>query len=51
MKHRPIVVLNDKGNTHNFFHKRIVEAIHCFVRAIYNFQVLIADGGTMKYEG
>ena len=25
--------------------------MHCFVRAISNFQVQIADGGTMKCEG
>ena len=28
-----------------------MEAVHCFVRAVSNFQVQIADGGTMKCEG
>jgi len=51
LKHRPIVVLIDSGNTHNFIHKWVAKAVHCFVRATSNFQVLIVDGGTMKCEG
>eukprot|EP00253_Pinus_taeda_P026508 PITA_26508 len=51
IKHRPIVVLIDSGSTHNFIHQKVAEAVHCFVRAVSNFQVQIADGGTMKCEG
>eukprot|EP00253_Pinus_taeda_P002482 PITA_02482 len=51
IKHRPVVVLIDSGSTHNFIHKKVMEAVHCFVRAVSNFQVQIADGGTMKCEG
>jgi len=39
IKHRPIVVLIDSGSTHNFIHQRVVEVVHCFVRAVSNFQV------------
>eukprot|EP00253_Pinus_taeda_P025087 PITA_25087 len=51
IKHRPVVVLIASGSTHNFIHQKVAEAVHCFVRAISNFQVQIADGGTMKCEG
>jgi hypothetical protein len=43
-----VVVLIDSGSTHNFFHRRIVDEIHLFVRPISNFQILIANGGTIK---
>ncbi|MCY6488462.1 retropepsin-like aspartic protease, partial [Actinobacillus pleuropneumoniae] len=51
LKHRRVVVLIDSGSTHNFIHQKVAEAVHCFVRAVSNFQVQIADGGTMKCEG
>ena len=51
IKHLPIVVLIDSGSTHNFIHQKVAEAVHCFVRVVSNFQVQIADGGTMKCEG
>eukprot|EP00253_Pinus_taeda_P023739 PITA_23739 len=51
IKHRPVVVLIDSGSTHNFIHQKVAETVHCFVRAVSNFQVQIADGGTMKCEG
>eukprot|EP00253_Pinus_taeda_P035116 PITA_35116 len=51
IKHRLVVVLIDSGSTHNFIHQKVAEAVHCFVQAVSNFQVQIADGGTMKCEG
>eukprot|EP00253_Pinus_taeda_P028301 PITA_28301 len=51
IKHRSVVVLIDSGSTHNFIHQKVTETVHCFVRAVSNFQVQIADGGTMKCEG
>eukprot|EP00253_Pinus_taeda_P028551 PITA_28551 len=51
IKHRPVVFLIDSGSTHNFIHQKVTEAVHCSVRAVSNFQVQIADGGTMKCEG
>ena len=50
IKHCAVVVLIDSGSTHNFIHQKFAEAVHCFVRAVSNFQVQIADGGTMKCE-
>jgi len=51
LKHRPVVVLIDSVSTNNVIHKRVTEVVHCFVRAVSNFQALIVDGGTMKCEG
>eukprot|EP00253_Pinus_taeda_P027550 PITA_27550 len=50
LKHHLVIVLIDNGNTHNFIHQQVAEVVHCFVRAISNFQVQIVDGGTMKCE-
>eukprot|EP00253_Pinus_taeda_P010028 PITA_10028 len=51
IKHHPVVVLIDSGSTHNFIYQKVTETVHCFVRVVSNFQVQIADGGTMKCEG
>lgn len=51
IKHWPIVVLIDNGSTHNFVHKKVAEVVQFLVPVVSSFQVLIADGGTMKYEG
>jgi hypothetical protein len=51
IKHRLVVVLIDSGSTHNFIHRRLTDEIHCFVCPVSNFQILIANGGTMKCGG
>jgi hypothetical protein len=51
IKHRSVMVLIDSGSTHNFIHRRLTEELHCFVHPVSNFQILIANGGTMKCGG
>jgi hypothetical protein len=51
IKHRSVVVLIDSGSTHNFIHCRLIDEIHCFVFPVSNFQILIANGGTIKCGG
>jgi hypothetical protein len=51
IKHSLIALLIDSGSTHNFIHCRLTDEIHCFVRLASNFQILIANGGTMKCGG
>jgi hypothetical protein len=46
-----VVVLIDSGRTHNFIHCKIVEDVNYFVLPISNFQILIANSGTMKCGG
>ena len=36
IKNRRVVVLIDSGSTHNFIHWRVVEVVHCLVRAVSN---------------
>jgi hypothetical protein len=46
-----VVVLIDSGSTHNFIHHRLSNEIHFFVHPVSNFQIIIANGGTMKCGG
>ena len=46
-----MIVLVDSGNTHNFIHMHMVEQSHCYVHLVQNFQIMIANGGTMKCGG
>ena len=41
----------DSGSTHNFIHRRIVQETHCYIHAVKNFQIMIANGGSMKCGG
>jgi hypothetical protein len=45
------MMLIDTGSTHNFIHHRLVDEIHGFFCPLLNFQILIANGGTMKCGG
>jgi hypothetical protein len=51
IKYHQLVVLVDIGRTHNFIDRSKAEVIHIFVHPINNFEVLIANGGTMKCGG
>jgi hypothetical protein len=51
IKHRKVIILVDSGNTHNFIHRRIAQETHCYIHAVNNFQIMIANGGSMKCGG
>jgi hypothetical protein len=51
IKHRKFTILIDSGNTHNFIHHRISQETNCYIRAVNNFQIMIANGGSMKCWG
>jgi len=51
MKKNKVIVSIDGIKTHDFIHKRVVEETHCYVHAIPNFQIMIANGGMMKCGG
>jgi hypothetical protein len=51
IKHRKVIILVDSGNTHNFIHFRIAQETHCYIHAVNNFQIMIANGGSMKFGG
>jgi hypothetical protein len=51
IKHRKVIILIDSGSTHNFIHRRITQETNCYIRAVNNFQIMIANGGSMKCGG
>jgi hypothetical protein len=51
IKHRKVIILVDSGSTHNFIHRRIAQETHCHIHVVNNFQIMIANGGSMKCGG
>jgi hypothetical protein len=51
IKQRKVIILVDSGNTHNCIHLCIAQEIHCYIHAVNNFQIMIANGGSMKCGG
>jgi hypothetical protein len=51
IKHRKVIILVDSGSTHNFIHRHISQETHCYIHAVNNFQIMIANGGSMKCGG
>jgi hypothetical protein len=51
IKHQKFIILVDSGSTHNFIHRYISQETHCYIHAVNNFQIMIANGGSMKCGG
>jgi hypothetical protein len=51
IKHRKVIILDDSGNTHNFIHRNISQEINFYIRSINNFEIMIANEGSMKCGG
>jgi hypothetical protein len=51
IKHQKVIILVDGGITHNFIHRCISQETHCYIHAVNNFQIMIANGGSMKCGG
>ena len=51
IKNKKLIVLIDSGSTHNFIHYKLAKALNCFVYRALEFQVMIADGGTINCSG
>jgi hypothetical protein len=51
IKKKKVIVLIDSGNTHNFIHYKLAKDLYCFVYPAPEFQVMIADGGTINCSG
>jgi len=45
------MVLIDSGSTHNFINKKMAKELNCFPYPKKNFQVMIANGGSISYGG
>jgi hypothetical protein len=46
-----VTVLIDCGRTHNFIHCKLAKALNCFIYPAPEFQVMIANGGTINCLG
>jgi hypothetical protein len=51
IKHRKVIILVDSGSTHNYIHHRIAQENHCYIHVVNNFQIMIANSGSMKCGG
>jgi hypothetical protein len=51
IKHKKVIILVDSGNTHNFIHCHLSQETNCYIRVVNNFQIIIANGGSMKFGG
>jgi hypothetical protein len=51
IKKKKVIVLIDSSSTHNFIHYKLAKALNCFVYPVPEFQVMIADGGTINCSG
>jgi hypothetical protein len=51
LKHQKFIILVDSGNTHNFIHRRISQETMCYICVVNNFQIMIANVGSMKCGG
>jgi hypothetical protein len=51
IKHHKVIILVDSGSTHNFIHHHISQETHFYIHSVNNFQIMIANGGSMKCGG
>ena len=51
IKHRKVIILVDSGSTHNFIHCCISQETNSYIRAFNKFQIMIANGESMKCGG
>jgi hypothetical protein len=51
IKKKKVIVLLDYGSTHNFIHCKLAKALNCFIYLAPEFQVMIANGGTINCSG
>jgi hypothetical protein len=51
IKKKKAIALIDLGSTHNFIHYKLAKALNFFIHPTPEFQVMIANGGTINYSG
>jgi hypothetical protein len=51
IKHQKVIVLISNNNTHNFIHHHIAQETRCYTYVVNKFQIMIANGGSMKCGG
>jgi hypothetical protein len=48
IKNKKVMVFIDSGSTHNFINYKFARSLNCFVLPRLEFEVMIADGGTIN---
>jgi hypothetical protein len=51
IKMKKVIVLINSGSTHNFIQYKLAKSLNCSVYPMLEFQVMIADGGTINCSG
>ena len=51
IKKKKVIVLIDSGSTHNFIHCKVAKELNCFLYPAPEFQVMVANGGTINCSG
>jgi hypothetical protein len=51
IKNRKVIIIVYNGSTHNFIHHHITQKTNCYICSVNNFQIMIANGGSMKCSG
>jgi len=51
IKKKKVIVLIDSGSTHNFIHCKVAKELNCFLYPALEFQVMVANGGTINFSG
>jgi len=51
IKHMKVIIVVDSGSTHNFIYPCISQETNFYIHAVNNFQIMIANGGSMKCGG
>ena len=51
IKNKKVIVLIDSGSSHNFIHYKLSKVLNCFIYLALEFQVMIANGGTINCSG
>jgi hypothetical protein len=51
IKNRKVIILVDSGSTHNFIHLYISKEFNCYIYVVNNFQIMVANGGSVKCGG
>jgi hypothetical protein len=51
IKDSKVIILVDSCSTHNFIHHHIAQETNFYIRAVNNFQIMISNGGSMKFGG
>ena len=51
IKKKKVTMLIDSGSTHYFIHYKLAKALNSFIYPTLEFQVTIANGGTINFFG